>query len=223
MVDEYLSEREQADQLKHWLRENWLWMVAGIALGLGGLYGYRWWGAHQTARSLEAEQRYSAMLDALARNERAEGLKLAGEITGEYTDTPYADQVLLLLARLDVESGALDAAAATLAGVMNSTRDPDLALVARLRLARVQLAQGQYDQALATLDGAADPSVEARVAELRGDVLLARGETVAALVAYRQAETAAQATTGGQGLVDPGMLRLKIDELAATAATTVTE
>jgi len=219
MVDEYLSEREQADQLKHWLRENWLWMVAGVALGLGGLYGNRWWETHRHARSLEAEQRYAAMLDALSRNERAEGLKLAGEITGEYTDTPYADQALLLLARLDVESGALDEAAATLAGVMNGTRDPDLALIARLRLARVQLAQGQYDQALATLDGVADPAVEARVAELRGDVLLARGETVAALVAYRQAEAAAQAASGGQGLVDPDLLRLKIDELAATAET----
>ena len=51
MVDEYLSEREQADQLRHWVRENWLWVVAGVALGLGGLYGYRWWEAHQTARS----------------------------------------------------------------------------------------------------------------------------------------------------------------------------
>ena len=39
MVDEYLSEREQADQLRYWLRENWLWLVAGIALGLVSVFG----------------------------------------------------------------------------------------------------------------------------------------------------------------------------------------
>jgi predicted negative regulator of RcsB-dependent stress response len=217
MVDEYLSEREQADQLRHWLRENWIWLVAGVALGLGTLYGTRWWDAHRTARSLEAEQRFSAMLDALTRNQRDEGVRLAGEITGEFADTPYADQANLVLARLDVESGDLKRAAERLAQVMDASRDPDLALVARLRLARVQLAQGQFDQALATLDGVKPPEVEARVAELRGDVLLARGERAAALAAYRRAQAALQEGAASDGLVDRELLGLKIDELAASA------
>jgi predicted negative regulator of RcsB-dependent stress response len=217
MVDEYLSEREQADQLRHWLRENWIWLVAGVALGLGTLYGTRWWDAHRTARSLEAEQRFSAMLDALTRNQRDEGVRLAGEITGEFADTPYADQANLVLARLDVESGDLKRAAERLAQVMDASRDPDLALVARLRLARVQLAQGQFDQALATLDGVKPPEVEARVAELRGDVLLARGERAAALAAYRKAQAALQEGAASDGLVDRELLGLKIDELAASA------
>jgi len=216
MVDEYLSEREQADQLKHWFRENWIWLAAGIVLGLGGLFGNRWWNAHQTARSQQAEQRYSAMLDALTRNQREEGLKLAAEITGEYADTPYADQTELVLARLDIESGNLEAAAATLTRVMDSTRDPELALVARLRLARVQLAKGSYDEALATLESAKAPAIAARVAELRGDVLLANKQPAAALEAYRQAQTAALQGTSGDGLVDRELLSLKIDELAAT-------
>jgi len=217
MVDEYLSEREQADQLMHWVRENWLWLVAGIVLGLGGLYGYRWWEAHQTARSLEAEQRFSAMLDALTRQQRDEALRLAGEITGEYADTPYADQTTLVLARVDIESGDFVQAATRLKQVMDSSRDPELALVARLRLARVQLAQGAYDEALATLEGVEVPELEARVAELRGDVLLARGERAAALEAYRKAQSAAQTSAAGVGLVDRELLGLKIDEIAATA------
>jgi predicted negative regulator of RcsB-dependent stress response len=217
MVDEYLSEREQADQLMHWVRENWLWVVAGVALGLGGLNGYRWWEAHQTARSLEAEQRFSAMLDALTRQQRDEALRLAGEITGEYDDTPYADQATLVLARVDIESGDFVQAATRLKQVMDAARDPELALVARLRLARVQLAQGAYDEALATLDGVRVPELEARVAELRGDVLLARGELAAALEAYRKAQSAAQGSAAGDGLVDRELLGLKIDEIAATA------
>ena len=215
MVDEYLSEQEQADQLKQWLRENWLWLVAGIALGLGSVYGYRWWNAHQIARSQEAEQQFSAMLDALGRNQREEGLKIAGKITGEFADTPYSDQALLVLARLDIEAGELESAAKTLKQVMDSTRDPDLALVAGLRLARVQLAKGSYDEALATLEAVEKPAIAARVAELRGDVLLARGKPVDALEAYRQAQSASKDSKTADGLVDQELLKLKIDELTA--------
>ena len=218
MVDEYLSEREQADQLRQWLHENWLWLVAGIVLGLGSVFGYRWWNAHQFARSQEAELQFSSMLDALARNQREEGLKIAGKITAEYTDTPYADQALLVLARLDTESGDLDAAAATLKQVMDSTRDPELALVARLRLARVELAKGSYDDALATLTAANNPAVAARVAELRGDVMMERGKPADALLAYREAQSAAEQGKSGDGLVDQELLRLKIDELSADTA-----
>jgi predicted negative regulator of RcsB-dependent stress response len=218
MVDEYLSEREQADQLKAWLRDNWIWLAAGIVLGLGGVFGYRWWNAHQLARSQEAEMQFSAMLDALDRNQREQGLQIASKITGEYTDTPYADQTLLVLARLDIESGELDSAAITLKQVMDSTRDPELALVARLRLARVELAKGSYDDALATLAAVENPAVAARVAELRGDVLMARGKPADALVAYREAQSAVEQGKTADGLVDQELLRLKIDELTAMTA-----
>ncbi|MGQ0383999.1 MAG: YfgM family protein [Gammaproteobacteria bacterium] len=217
MVDEFLSEREQAEQLKQWLRVNWIWLFAGVALALGGYYGWRWWEARQSGRSLAAESRFSAMLEALARNQREDGVRIAGELTGQYADTPYADQAALVLARLDVEGGDLAAAAARLTQVMDSTRDPELRLVSRLRLARLQLAQGLHDAALATLDGAATPSVDARVAELRGDALLAKGDRAGALEAYRRAQEAA--TGAPPGLVDGELLGYKIDGLAAAAAT----
>jgi predicted negative regulator of RcsB-dependent stress response len=219
MVDEYLSEREQAEQLRHWLRENWIWLVAGVALTLGGFYGWRWWESRQAGRSIEAEARFTTMLNALAGDQRDEGLRIAGELTSEYADTPYADQATLVLARIDVDGGDLAKARERLAQVMESSDDPELRLVARLRLARVQLAEAQHDAALATLAGAGEASVEARVAELRGDVLLAKGDRAAALAAYRQAQAAAGAAGPGMELVDAQLLGLKIDELAAAAAT----
>ncbi len=219
MVDEYLSEREQAEQLRHWLRENWIWLVAGVALTLGGFYGWRWWEARQAGRSIAAEARFAAMVDALAANQHEEGVRIAAEITGEYPDTPYADQATLVLVRLDVERGDFAQARERLSQVMESSKDPDLRLVARLRLARVQLAGGEADAALATLDGAEESAVEARIAELRGDALLAKGDRAAALAAYREAQAAAGAAGPAAGLVDAELLGLKIDELAAAAAT----
>lgn len=219
MVDEYLSEREQAEQLRGWLRENWIWLVAGVALTLGGYYGYRWWESRQASRSLEAGQRFTAMLEAISGNEPDEGLRIADEITGEYADTPYANQATLMLVRLDVDSGKFASAEARLAGIAKDSEDPELRLVARLRLVRVQLAQGRYDDALATLDAVAEPSVEPRVQELRGDVRLAQGDETAALEAWRKAQAAVTADPEGAGQLDVELLQLKIDELSATQAT----
>jgi predicted negative regulator of RcsB-dependent stress response len=223
MVDEYLDEREQAEQLKQWFKENWLWMAAGVVLGLGGLYGWQGWNAYLDRRSQDAGQLFGEMLEALDQSDRTRGTEIAGEIFEKYGSTPYADQARLVLARVHAENEELDAAASELKTVMDGSDDPELALVARLRLARVQNAQGNRDAALATLAGVASPAVEPTVAELRGDVLLAKGDRDGALEAYRQA-LAASPQSITEGLVDPALLQLKIDELsAATQAGTAPE
>lgn len=218
MVDEYLSEREQADQLRNWLRENWIWLVAGVALTLAGYYGYRWWESRQATRAVAAGQRFEAMLEAIGSGRLDDGVKIAGEVTGDFADTPYADQATLVLARLDVDAGDFAAAEAKLARVAEGSKDPDLRTVARLRLARVLLAQGRYDEALAALDKAAAPAIAARVLDLRGDVKLAQGDRAGALDQWRQAESAVAADPAAAGQVDAELLQLKIAELGTVPA-----
>ena len=216
MVDEYLDEREQAEQLKQWFKENWLWLAAGVVLGLGGLYGWQGWNAYLDRRSQDAGRMFGEMLQALDQSDRTRGAEIADQIFEQYGSTPYADQAHLVLARVHAENDELDDAASQLRTVMEGSDDPELALVARLRLARVQSAQGEHDAALATLAGAASPAVEAAVSALRGDVLLAKGDRTAALEAYRQAQGAPPGAIA-DGLVDPVLLQLKIDELAGGA------
>ena len=215
MVDEYLSEREQAEQLRLWLRQNGIWLLAGVALTVGGYYGYRWWESRGAQRSIEAGERFAAMLDAIGGGKRDEGLKIAGEVTGEFADTPYADQANLVLARLDVDTGNLAGAEARLAAIAAESKDPDLRIVARLRLARVQLAEGRYDEALKSLDAVATPALDARVLELKGDVKLAQGDKGAALDFWRKAQAAVKADPASSAQVDGELLGLKIDELSA--------
>ncbi len=218
MVDEYLSEREQADQLRNWLRENWIWLVAGVALTLAGYYGFRWWESRQASRAVAAGQRFEAMLEAIGSGRLDDGVKIAGEVTGDFPDTPYADQATLVLARLDVDAGDFSSAEAKLARVAEGSKDPDLRTVARLRLARVLLAQGRYDDALAALDKVAAPAIDARVLELRGDVKLAQGDREAALDQWRQAESAVAADPAASGQIDAELLQLKIAELGTVPA-----
>ena len=112
MVDEYLDEREQAEQLKQWFKENWLWMVAGIGLGLGGLYGWQGYNAYLDGKSQDAGQRFTAMLQAFDSADLDKGREIGAEIISKYGSTPYADQAVMVIARGDAETDQLDDAAA---------------------------------------------------------------------------------------------------------------
>ena len=164
MVDEYLSEREQADQLRRWLSENWIWLVAGVALTLAGYYGYRWWESRQATRAVAAGERFAAMLEAIGAGRAEDGVQIAGELTGEYADTPYAEQATLVLARMDVDGGDFAAAEAKLARVADGSKDPDLRICS-------QLGGGSFKAQMKRADKSG-----AAVAVILGDAEAERGE-----------------------------------------------
>ncbi len=209
-MSEYLSDKEQWEEIRTWVRENGLWIVAGVALAAAGLQGWRWWQAHLDARGVAASAAYLRMIDALEKGDRSQAFVRLGEIERDYPSSPYADQAKLLAARVYVESQELDKAAHELETVMNNSKDHELALVARMRLARVEIAQGKPDGALATLKGAEPGAFAARYHEVRGDAYYAKGDKAAALREYRGA-------AGSPELGDAALLDLKIADLAADA------
>jgi predicted negative regulator of RcsB-dependent stress response len=209
-VDEFLSEQEQWERLKAWIRSNAIWIIAGIAVGAGILAGWRWWEARTDRIALEAGAKYQQILEALDRKDRARADTLTMELERDYKSSPYVDQARLLQARVAVESNELDRAADALRAVMEGTKDKQLALVARLRLARVQLAQGKPDDAIRTLDAVDPGAFKARYQVVRGDALYAKGDKAGALKAYQ----AAREDAFGQS-IDAESLELKIDDLLA--------
>jgi predicted negative regulator of RcsB-dependent stress response len=190
------------------VREQGPWILAGVAVALAIYGGWNYWQNRTQQRDLAAATRYDQVIEAFGRNDVNGGFRLADELVKAYPSTAYADQANLAAARIQVENKQLEPAAARLTQVLASTKDPELALVARLRLARVELAQGNADQALKTLDAVNPGAFAARYAQVRGDVLLAKGDRDGALKAYREARG------GGGTTTDGGLLDLKIGELA---------
>lgn len=216
-MDDYLSEREQIDKVRRWVRENAPWAIAGILLGVGLLVGWQQYQGWQQRQSLTASEKYNQTLEALSRGDRDAANNLARQLKNDYERTPYADLAELALARFYVEDGKLPEAAKYLEAVMNTSKDEELKLVARLRLARVQRAQGNFDAALATLNGANAGGIAPAFAEVRGDVLYDKGDRAGALAAYREAATAKT-----PGLVDAELLQLKIDALGGVPVSPTT-
>src|SRR5690606_29888209 len=140
-VDDHLSENEQWEALKRWLKENGAWILGGIVIGGGLLVGYRWWDARTTQQAQTAAGEFSRLQAAISEGNTGEAEQLTATLRKEFGETPYVDHAELSLARQHVEKGELDQAAERLRLVADKSDDQYLRQVARLRLARVELAQ----------------------------------------------------------------------------------
>lgn len=208
-MEDYLSEKEQWEAIKVWLKENLLWIVAGVAVGAAGLSGYRWYQGHVDQKAIAASSKYEQLADALGHGDRTRALLLLSDLERDYSSSPYVDQARLLVARAYVDSRDLDKAADELQTVADHAKDSEIALVARLRLARVQIAQKKPDVALTTLNGMQPGAFAWRYHEVRGDAYYAKGDKTSALKEYLSAK--ASDVGGGQ---DGSELDLKISDLA---------
>jgi predicted negative regulator of RcsB-dependent stress response len=209
-VEEYLSEKEQWEQIKAWLRDNGLWIIAGIAVGAAALGGWRWYQDHVDSVGAQASAKYTQVVDAFGRGDRTQGFVLLGELERDYSSSPYVDQGKLMAARMYVDSGELDKAVSELQAVTEHSKDSGLALIARLRLARVQVAQTKADAALATLNGMKAGAFEPQYHEILGDAYYAKGDKATALKEYLKAKVGDLA-----GSPDSQQLDLKISDLSA--------
>jgi len=207
VVDDYLNDQEQWQRALAWLRESGPAMLGAVIVVLLGYGGWRYWQNRQTNIALAAEQRYEQMLSALDGGNLALGATLADRLIQEYPNTPYATQADLMAARIAVQNDQLPDAAKRLRHVLDTTRDPEMKLMVRLRLARVLLGQNQPDEALKLIDGVQTGAFASRYAEVRGDALLAKGDREGALQAYRSARA-------GADTLDSQLLDLKIEDLA---------
>jgi predicted negative regulator of RcsB-dependent stress response len=205
-VDDYLSEQEQWEEVKAWLKEGWPWFI-GAALVIGAGFGaWKWWQARTEERYVAAATQYEQLVQAFSKNDMPGVLSAADKIVKDYPGTGYAEQSELAAARVQVENNQLPAALERLQKVLATSKDEELKLVVRARIARVQIQLGQHDAAIATLAGKVDGAFAARFAELRGDALLAKGDREGALKAYREAQASGLATPGD-------LLALKINDL----------
>ncbi|MFL6600203.1 MAG: YfgM family protein [Steroidobacteraceae bacterium] len=209
-MEEYLSEKEQWEQIKAWLRDNGLWIIAGIAVGAAALGGWRWYQDRIDTVGAQAGTKYTQILEAFGRGDRTQGFVLLGELERDYSSSPYVDQGKLMAARMYVDAGDLDKAVGELQTVMEHSKDPQLALLSRLRLARVQIAQNKPDAALATLNGMKPGAFEPRYHEIMGDAYYAKGDKAGALKEYLKAKIG---DFGGSP--DAQQLDLKISDLSA--------
>jgi len=209
-VNVHLSEEEQVEALKKWWKENGKSVVAGVVIGLAGVFGWQAWTQKQQATAEQASALFEQMNRSLAMGAAAQAEQQAKSIIQDYQGTTYAVFAAFELARIKVEQGDSAAARAQLQWALDKADDNSLKQIARLRMARLLLSDGDADGAAASLAGAPADGYKAELAELRGDIAVAKGDLAAARQAYQEA---LDARTGSTSVV-----QMKLDDLATSVS-----
>jgi len=207
-VELYNSEQEQVDALKAWWDKNGRSVIVAIVIVLLGVFGWKSWQQNQNAQAESASAALQKMMDAVASNPEA-AMEAGRAIVGNYAGTIYSAMASMAMARISVEKGELDVAAAHLRAALNEAGQPEMKALARLRLSRVLLAQGKADDAMRELQLGEPGAYQAAYDEQRGDILLAQGKRSEARNAYTNALTGYSESPEKQELV-----KLKLDDLA---------
>jgi predicted negative regulator of RcsB-dependent stress response len=206
-----MTEEEQIAQIKDWWQRNGKPLLTGGALALALVFGWNAWQSYQTKQAQSASLIYQQLLETSLTGSTPDAGKvaeLAGKLKNEYAGTHYAQYASLFVAKVAVEAGKLDDAAAELKALSDKPVDATVAELARQRLARVLAAQGKAEDALKLLEGEAAKVWQASREELKGDLLVQLGRTDDAHAAYLKAKAA---------LADDaavGSLQMKLDDLA---------
>ncbi|SQI36668.1 Uncharacterized protein conserved in bacteria [Leminorella richardii] len=198
----YNSEEEQFEAVKGFFRENGKAIVVGVVLGIGGLFGWRYWQSHQHTTASLASLSFDQVM--VHRDNSANTSAFI-----QANDNSYGVFAAMVQAQQWVEKGDFAKAKEQLLWAQSHTKDDNLLPAIAIRLARVQVQEKQFDDALKTLDSVQKGSWFAQAQAIRGDALASKGDVKGAREAYSQAIEASPSP------VLKDMLNIKLTNLAA--------
>ena len=200
-----IEEEQEINQLKEWWKENGKTIIVAFILGVGGMFGWRYWQAHQAEQIAQASAQYDALIYSAEQDEQAKKANIEQFVQAN-SKTAYAVFTLLDEAKKATEKQDFAAAEANLNQALTQSQDEVLTSIVALRLSAVQFQLGQLDNALTTLNQVKGESFNARKALLTGDIQVAKGDKVAAKNSFDQAQQ-----SGSQ--LEQQMAKMKLNNL----------
>ena len=205
-MEQFATEEQQVEAIKRFWKDNGTAIIIGAVLGLGGLWGWRYYSESQIEAKEQASAQYQSAIEQLEND----GANSVEQFISKHPDSGYSNIAGLVLAGKMVNNNNLDGAASQLKQVMDTTSDKHLKSLAGVRLARVQIQQQQADQALSTLNAINDESFKALVAEIKGDAFVQQANMDDARMAYTEALEA-----DGQNQ----LVQMKLDNLSVATGS----
>lgn len=187
---------DQLAALKAWLKQYGMAVVAGLVLGVMVLAGINYWRQYRMQQSDTASRHYEMLLQNFQRGNSEVIMASARQLIDGFESTPYAGKAALLLARNRFDAGDIAGARQYLEWASRNARETAVQHSARLRLARLLMDQGDVDGALALTKVRDTDGFASDYEELKGDLLLAKGDREGARRAYQAALDALPRTSG---------------------------
>ena len=200
-----IEEEQEINQLKDWWKENGKTIIVAFILGVGGMFGWRYWQAHQAEKIAQASAQYDALIYSAQQDEQAKKANIEQFVQAN-SKTAYAVFALLHVAKKATEKQDFVASEVNLNQALTQSQDEVLTSIVALRLSAVQFQLGQLDNALTTLNQVKGESFNARKAILTGDIQVSKGDKVAAKNNFEQAQQ-----SGSQ--LEQQMAKMKLNNL----------
>lgn len=200
-----IEEEQEINQLKDWWKENGKTIIVAFILGVGGMFGWRYWQSHQAEQIAQASAQYDTLINSVQQDEQAKKANIEQFVQAN-SKTTYAVFALLDEAKKATQKQDFSAAEANLNQALTQSQDEVLTSIVALRLSAVQFQLGQLDNALTTLNQVKGESFNARKAILTGDIQVAKGDKVAAKNSFEQAQQ-----SGSQ--LEQQMAKMKLNNL----------
>ena len=200
-----IEEEQEINQLKDWWKENGKTIIVAFILGVGGMFGWRYWQSHQAEQIAQASAQYDALIYSAQQDEQAKKANIEQFVQAN-SKTAYAVFALLDEAKKATEKQDFVAAEVNLNQALTQSQDEVLTSIVALRLSAVQFQLGQLDNALTTLNQVKGESFNARKAILTGDIQVSKGDKVAAKNSFEQAQQ-----SGSQ--LEQQMAKMKLNNL----------
>ena len=186
-MDDNLTDQQQAELIKNWLKENSKFLVGGVVLGVSGFFGIQFLQQNKLKEAEMASQLYSEIEFAVKQQRLTQAQTLLQKMDSDFANTPYQDQGHLFMAKLFMDSVDYENAIIQLEFLVENSIDESLKQIARIRIARIRLQQNLYDEALQALQTESMGSFEAKYEEIRGDIFSKQGQFSEAQAAYLKA------------------------------------
>ena len=183
----HIAHDDETEKLREWWKRNGTGIVAGVLIGIGGVGGIQGWRMYQDSQAGKASALYEQMLGAAAGEAADAAASAASVLVSDHGDSGYADIARLMLARLALEAGDSEEAERALNELLESTADPVMRQVARVRLAVIALKDGEPEKIRALSKAEAGEGFTSHFQELLGDALVASGDFDGAQQAYQEA------------------------------------
>ena len=213
-----LEEQEQLDELKHFWKTYGNLISWALILVLGAYAAWNGWTYWQRSQATKAAALYDEVERAVTGQDMARIERSMADMKDKFGGTQQAHQAALLVARSLADKGQIPQAKTWLGWVAEQAAVPALRDIARIRLAALQWDAGSVDEALKTLQADFAPETAPLAADLRGDLLMAKGQQSEAVAAYQKAQQGLGEASEYRRVVQAKLAVLGVDAAAANGA-----
>jgi predicted negative regulator of RcsB-dependent stress response len=206
-VDDSQSEKEQLEEIRAWWAEYGRYVIAGVVIAVGLLFGYNQYESSKLSAEVAASVLYESLAANVGEGDLEEAEVVAAELATDYANTSYAAQSKLAMARLYMDKNRDQDAADVLSELIAMRGNRELRKIGRVRLARILLYQDKAQEVVDLLVDQEEEAFAGLYAEALGDAYAALGLIEEAGDAYRIALADTTQT------VNRGLVQMKLVDL----------